>query len=302
MPSLSHQFLAWALPRIKGSRDLDDVAAERSRLKTCQAALSPDLPTRLVPGFHRRFASTTERLTGPGGDFVSHVFTPRGSATTTTIYYVHGGGFVSPIDPFHVRYAARLALALDARVVMPDYPLTPSHDWRASHEALAEDVARWAGGGRVVLAGDSAGGGLAVAVAQTVRDRGGPQPDRLLLFAPWVDLTTSTPQTYALDDFDPWLFIGKLEAYAEWWAGGADPARYEVSPAFGRLDGLPPALLFCGTRDLLLPGCRLLVDRAAASTWDLTYLEAPDLLHVFPLLPVIPEARRAWRHTIDFLT
>jgi acetyl esterase/lipase len=59
--------------------------------------------------------------------------------------------------------------------------------------------------------------------------------------------------------------------------------------------------MFCGTRDLLVPGCRLLADRAAASDWELTYLEAPGLLHVFPLLPFIPEARAAHRHTVEFL-
>ncbi len=58
--------------------------------------------------------------------------------------------------------------------------------------------------------------------------------------------------------------------------------------------------MFCGTRDLLVPGCRLLADRAAAAGWPLTYLEAPDLIHVFPLLP-IPEASTAWRHTEEFL-
>jgi acetyl esterase/lipase len=154
----------------------------------------------------------------------------------------------------------------------------------------------------VVLSGESAGGGMALALAETLRDRGGPQPERLLLLSPWVDLTTSTPETKALDAVDPWLFIGKLYAYADWWAGTPeDLGRPEVSPALGRLDGLPPALMFGGTRDLLMPGCRLLADRAAASDWELTYLESPGLLHVFPLLPFIPEARRAHRQTLEFL-
>ena len=59
--------------------------------------------------------------------------------------------------------------------------------------------------------------------------------------------------------------------------------------------------MFCGSRDLLVPGCRLLADRAAACDWDLTYLERPDLLHVFPMLPFIPEARTAHRITLEFL-
>ena len=87
-----------------------------------------------------------------------------------------------------------------------------------------------------------------------------------MLHAPWVDLTTSTPDTWVLDDEDPWLRLGKMLVYAEWWAGDpADLERPEVSPAYGDLSGLPPTLVFCGTRDLLVPGCRMLADRAAAA-------------------------------------
>jgi acetyl esterase/lipase len=165
---------------------------------------------------------------------------------------------------------------------------------------LAERWSKEPGG--AVLAGDSAGGGYALALALALRDRGGAEPTHLLLHAPWVDLTTSTPDTAVVSARDPWLFLGKLHAYAEWWAGSAeDLSRPEVSPALADLAGLPPALMFCGTRDTLVPGCRLLADRAAAAGWDLTYLEAPDLIHVFPLLPFIPEARRAWRTTVEFL-
>jgi epsilon-lactone hydrolase len=211
---------------------------------------------------------------------------------------------VAPIDPFQVRYAARLASGLGARVVMPDYPLTPEHTWRDSLEPIVALVQRLLAESPdgVVLAGDSAGGGLALAVALTVRDRGGPQPTHLLLVSPWVDLTTSTPETHDVTQDDPWLFIGKMAAYAEWWAGSPDDVgRPEVSPALGDLAGLPPALMFFGTRDSLWPGGRLLVRRAEEAGWPLTYVEEPGLLHVYPLLPFIPEARRAWRTTKEFL-
>jgi acetyl esterase/lipase len=219
------------------------------------------------------------------------------------LFYCHGGGFVSGIDRVHVPYALRLAEVLHARVVMPDYPLAPEHTWADSHRVLADDLRRRLDDGqRVVIAGDSAGGGLALALAETLRDQGGAQPTELLLLSPWVDLTTSTPDTEALDAVDPWLHLSKLRVYARWWAGSqADLFRPEVSPALGDLDGLPRTLMLCGSRDLLVPGCRLLVDRAAESDWDLTYLEAPGLIHVFPLLPLIPEARVAWRATRDFL-
>ncbi len=140
-----------------------------------------------------------------------------------------------------------------------------------------------------------------MALAEALRDRGGPQPAELLLISPWVDLSTSTPETPSYDAVDPWLFLGKVRAYARWWAGSeADLTRPEVSPALGDLDGLPRALMLCGTRDLLVPGCRLLARRAADADWDLTYVEQPDLLHVYPLLPV-PEARAARRTILEFL-
>ncbi|HEY0645743.1 MAG TPA: alpha/beta hydrolase, partial [Nocardioides sp.] len=226
---------------------------------------------------------------------------PRSRPVRRTLYYVHGGGYMAPIDAFHVRYATRLADAIGARIVMPDYPLAPEHTWKDSHDALVDDAARWtAADGGAVLAGDSAGGGLALAMALSMRDRGLAPATSLVLHAPWVDLTTSTPETHEVDAIDPWLFIGKLQAYAGWWAGSPDDlVRPEVSPALGDLAGLPRALMLYGTRDLLFPGCRLLARRAAEAGWDLTSVEEPDLIHVYGLLPFTPEGARAFRQVVE---
>lgn len=303
-PSRRHEALAWVVPRLRRSRDLESVEAERVRLERWHAGLRRQLPSRLVRRFAQRFSVVTEVLTGPAGEFASYVVTPRGTDPHRTVVYLHGGGYVAPIDPFHVRYACRLAEDLGARIVLPDYPLTPEHTWRDSHDAIADLTARWVGDSReLVLAGDSAGGGYALAIALTLRDRGGPQASRLLLHSPWVDLTTSAPETERFTVRDPWLFLGKLRAYADWWAGSPDDlGRPEVSPALADLAGLPPALMFCGTRDTLAPGCRLLARRATAAGWDLTYVELHDLIHVYPLLPFIPEARVAHRRTVEFLS
>ncbi|WP_232679610.1 alpha/beta hydrolase [Nocardioides sp. R-C-SC26] len=299
MPSLSHDLLARVVPAMRKASDLqpDDVDAERARLERWHAGMDRSLPLRAVRGAEQRYDISTR--THP---FPSHTIRPRGRRPQTTLYYLHGGGYVAPIDAVHVRYAVRLAAELDAEVVMPDYPLAPEFTWRDSHRALVDELAALtATRDRVVVAGDSAGGGLAVAITQTLRDLRGHLPSHLLLHAPWVDVTFSHPDSPIYDARDPWLFQRKLMAYGAWWAGSDDATRPEVSPLFGTLDGLPPALMFCGTRDLLVPGCRQLADAAAASDWSLTYLEAPDLIHVFPLLPGIPEARRSWRHTLDFL-
>jgi epsilon-lactone hydrolase len=281
-----------------------DEPTERARVAAWHATLTPELPTRLVPRFDRRFSVVTEQVSSPtAGDFPAYVVTPRHRDPVRTVVYLHGGGFMAPIDAFHVRYLTRLAEALGARIVLPDYPLAPEHTWRDSFDPLVDLTARWcAAPGDTVLAGDSAGGGYALALALALRDRGGAQPTRMLLHAPWVDLTTSTPDTPSYDERDPWLFLGKLHAYAGWWAGAPeDLARPEVSPGLGDLAGLPRALMLFGTRDLLAPGCRLLAARAATAGWDLTCVEEPDLLHVYSLMPLIPEARRAFRQTLAFL-
>ena len=300
MPSRRHELLAVAVPKLRRSRELDTPEAEKARLLRWHATLDRGFPTRVVPFFNRRYAVVREDL--PAG-FASYTLTRRGRTHDRTVVYLHGGGFVAPIDPFQVRYGARLASGLGARVVMPDYPLTPEHTWRDAHGPIVELVERLLHEGEdVTIAGDSAGGGLALAVALAIRDRGGPQPSHLLLVSPWVDLTTSTPETLEVTRTDPWLFIGKMRAYAEWWAGSADEVgRPEVSPGLGDLTGLPPALMFFGTRDSLWPGGQLLVRRAEEAGWPLTYVEEPGLLHVYPVLPFVPEARRAWRTTKEFL-
>jgi acetyl esterase/lipase len=289
------------VPRLRRSRELDSPAAEKERLERWHATLGRGFPTAAVPFFHRRFAVVREEL--PAG-FPAYALSRRGTSPARTVVYVHGGGFVAPIDPWQVRYAARLASGLHAHVVVPDYPLTPEHTWRDAHGPIVELVERMLrSGDDLVLAGDSAGGGLALAVALALRDRGGPQPSRLLLISPWVDLTISTPDTYEITGTDPWLFIGKMKAYAEWWVGSPDElGRPEVSPGLADLAGLPPALMFFGTRDSLAPGGRLLTRRAREAGWELTSVEEPGLIHVYPVLPFLPEAGQAWRQTLEFLS
>jgi len=299
MPSLRHEVLAFAVPKLRRARELDNEPAERARVEEWHRGLDRSFPTRAVRGFARNWDVSTADI-----GFPSYVLTPRERRVHRTLYFVHGGGYMGPIDAFHVRYATRLADAIGARIVMPDYPLAPEHRWKDSHDALVDDAAHWAKDeGGIVLAGDSAGGGFALAMALSMRDRGLTPATHLLLHSPWVDLTTSTPETAAAAAIDPWLHLGKLTAYAHWWAGSEeDLGRPEVSPALADLAGLPPSLMLYGTRDLLSPGCQLLVRRAAAAGWDLSAIKEPDLIHVYGLLPGIPEAARAFRQAADFLT
>src|SRR5690349_17360902 len=118
MPSLRHELLAWAVPRLRRSRELDSLEGERARIEEWHQALEPRLPTNAVPRFEKRFSLVTELVQGPAGTFPSYVVTPRHRDPRRTVLHLHGGGYVAGIDPFHTRYLARLATALDARVVV----------------------------------------------------------------------------------------------------------------------------------------------------------------------------------------
>ena len=296
MPSFRHQVLTWVIPRLRGSGEVHGAeAVERLRrdLLAAQAKADPSPPRRVAKAFD---VGRSEVAGMP----VLDLRVP-GTAPDRTVLYVHGGGFVSGPDRFHWKYAARLARRLGVRVVLPVYPLAPEHTWKDAIPPLVElfeQVAVESAQG-VVLMGDSAGGGLAALLAQQVARRPGPQPTHLVVFAPWLDLTGETPGTEQAAARDPWLSLSKLRIYGAWWGGGQPPTP-EASPLANDLSGLPPTLLFCGTRDLLHPQSVAMVAAAERAGVPMTYVEGPGLLHVYPILP-IPEARAAFERVEAFL-
>ncbi len=294
MPSPTHRLLARVIPVVRRSGEVDDPAKVRREVLDRQARADTSAPTRPLRG------CVVTEIGGLG--FPVHEVRPEGRAPERTVLYLHGGGFVSGPDRAHWRFVAGLVRDTGARVVLPSYPLTPMHTWRDSHPTLIdlfEQLAIESPGG-AALAGDSAGGGLALALAQQLARRPGPQPTRLVLVSPWVDLTGTSPGTEQAATRDPWLTLSKLRLYGRWWAGEDDPARPEVSPLNGAYDGLPRTLVLCGTRDLLMPQVREAVRRAAAAGVLVTYREEPGLLHVYPLLPV-REGRDARAEIAGFL-
>lgn len=300
MPSLKHAVVSRIVPLMRRNLPVDDLPAMREALTRENRAVREG-PPRDVRRRHEQVVSSdhgfpVHTLRRPARRLPQH--------PTRSVFYLHGGAYIRPSDPRHWRFATRLADALGAHAVLPLYPLAPEHTVEDSFEAMVEvfaEVAATSPDG-VILAGDSAGGGYALALAQALRDRGGPQPERLVLLAPWVDLTGDAPGTLEAAERDPWLSYDHLAVYASFWAGSEDPGALRtarVSPGLGELAGLPPALMLCGTRDLLQPGCDELFLRAEQAGWPLEYVVAPVLLHVYPLLPV-PEAEVAFQQILRF--
>jgi epsilon-lactone hydrolase len=183
---------------------------------------------------------------------------PREVHDDLTILYLHGGGYCVGSTKSYRGFLGRLARAAGARIVAVDYRLAPEHPWpaqlddaRAAFAALAEETDP----SRIVVAGDSAGGGLSLLLALDQRDAGGPVPGALGLVCPWVDARPGTTAARGPAPKEPILSRTIMGVFTDAWLGGtgADPTDPRVSPLLADLQGLPPVVLQTGEDDLLTP-------------------------------------------------
>ncbi|KHD75784.1 alpha/beta hydrolase [Actinoplanes utahensis] len=256
--------------------------SEAAGLRTLRRSKGASAPPKSLT---RAYAVSTTREHG----FDLHRVRPSGAGTGVTVLYLHGGAYTSEIVRQHWSLIGWLAGRTGHEVVVPIYGLAPAHQGlQALDFVTAVIAAETARGRRVYLAGDSAGGGLALLAAQAV---GGPAGGvaGVTAIAPWLDLSISNPEVDLIEPHDPWLKRPGLRPIAAAWAGDVPLRDPRLSPLFGDLSALPPLQILVGTCDITLADCRLLRDRLPAGV-PLTYHEEPGAIHDYPLLPV-PEAR-----------
>ncbi|UWX98268.1 alpha/beta hydrolase [Arthrobacter zhaoxinii] len=226
----------------------------------------------------------------------------RASTAPSAILYLHGGSYISPISAWHWRFISRLAAA-GHRVEVALYGRAPGYSHRDASPLLASVYRRLledCDPRDMAFVGDSAGGGLALAFAQQLAEYALPQPRRLVLLSPWVDVAMENPELAAVEAVDPWLSRAGLRVAGRAWAAGDDVADPRISPINGSLLGLPPTDLFVGTHDLPYPDV-LRLERLLKSAGTPVSLHVADGgVHVYPLLPV-PEGRAAQRTILQLL-
>ncbi|MEX1079109.1 MAG: alpha/beta hydrolase fold domain-containing protein [Homoserinimonas sp.] len=230
--------------------------------------------------------------------------TPRSAEPQRDVVYLHGGSYLNPLVRSHWAIVRELVMRADARVTVPLYGLAPEHTANDAYPFLTrvyEGLRTQSTGAEIVLAGDSAGGGLALAFCQQLRDSGTPMPAGLLMIAPWLDVTLANPEAAVIEGRDPMLAIAGLRAAGRLWAGGRALEHPTVSPLFGRLRGLPPMLVVQGGRDLTAADVRILQDRVAAGGGEIEVIFSAAAFHVFVGLPFLPEARAGWQRVEAWL-
>ena len=216
----------------------------------------------------------------------------------TDVFYLHGGGYCQPPGLPQWWLTAALAEKLNTRVHSMRYPLIP-HSTAVNTVALVVEaylavVAEL--GEAPIVAGDSSGGGLSLALALTLRDIGAPLPAHLILLAPWIDLTASTPGFEDCESRDPLLALPGIDLASEIYAGALDRKNPIVSPLFGDPTGLCPTTVVLGTNDsLFAEGCAW-VDKAEQAGVDVGTFIAKGGFHVFPAATWLPESQEAYTY------
>ncbi len=243
-----------------------------------------------------------DRLGGRDAEWLE----PAG-AQDAVVLYLHGGGYCIGSLATHRPLAGRIAAAAGCRVVTLDYGLAPEHPFPAAVDdacaAYRQLLADGAVPGRMAVAGDSAGGGLAVSLLLALRAGGTPLPAALVCLSPWVDLTQSSPAYDDRAQSDPMVTKIGLDEMAAAYLKDTDPRTALASPLFGDLDGLPPVRIEVGEDEVLFDDATGLAERLRLAGVDVSLVVWPDLIHVFQAFPaeLIPEAGASIDGVGDFL-
>jgi len=232
--------------------------------------------------------------------------TIQGSATERVILYLHGGVYVIGTATASVPLVGDLVRRAGAKGITLDYRLAPEHpypaaveDARAAYEGL---LAKGFAAGQIALAGESAGGGLAVAALLALREAGVPLPSCAYLMSPYVDLTLSGETLAEKAEVDPLLTPEALRARVPDYVGGADASDPNISPIFADLHELPTLLIQVGSHEILLSDALRLAGRAAICDIPVTLDVTPGVPHVFQAYAgLLDEAGAALDRAADFL-
>ncbi len=228
---------------------------------------------------------------------------PKKGASEQHVLYLHGGAYVHSIERSHWLFIGRLVDKLGCTVTVPVYPLAPDYQCDTTLAVVEEAYARFlaeSDPARQVVMGDSAGGGLTLALAQRLKEQGCPQPAHLVLISPWLDVTMRDPAVPILDRRDPYLSTPGLLEAGRMYAGDRDLSDPRISPINGHLDGLGHISVFAGTRDVLLLDARRLQRLAAAQGTSLDYFEYQGMFHGW-VLQKLPEGRQATTQLVEAL-
>ena len=271
-------------------------------------------PLKLRANMEQNFAGREPKgvqfIEVDAGGVPSAWLVPEGYDGNVRVLHLHGGGYAGGDINTHRCYAGCLAQVSGAAVLVPHYRLAPEDPFPA---ALDDGLAAWRyllasgpeGAGQAqknIIGGDSAGGGLSLAVMMALRDAGEQLPDGASLLSPWADLVCEGPRMKNRSRADLLVAQDWLKACAEVYGVGVDHADPRLSPVNGDFSGLPPIDIQVGDAEVLLGDSELIVERAKAAGVNVTCEVWPEMLHIWQVLwPFIPESQQSIEKTSKFI-
>lgn len=295
----------WSIElRVVALRAIFQVGAmDRKARKGAEILIDPPLP--------RGLRGVMERIPGVLGERPGEWLVRKGTDLddVATVLYFHGGGYFGGSPGTHRHFTSRLAWETHTKVFSLDYRLAPDHRFPAAiddaYAAYLDLLAAGTDPARLFLSGDSAGGGLALALLLRLRDEGRPLPAGAFVFSPYTDLahTAESIRTNAKTDY---LSIGPNLDHIPpnlLYLGDTDPRHPWASPLYGDQTGLPRLLLFAGGREMILDDSVRLAEKAEGAGVDVTLHIEDDMMHVWPVVaPEHPAAKRALAVAAEFMS
>jgi salicylate hydroxylase len=229
------------------------------------------------------------------GDVKAWRVAAKDAARGNVVLHFHGGGYLIGSAKGSLEYAGRLAAAVNGVCYTAEYRLAPEHPYPAAIDdavcAYRALLARGIPASSILVSGESAGGGLAVALVLALRTAGDPLPAAILAVAPFSDLTVSGPSVRAFNGDDPAANRDLLKFMGASYFQGHEPTDPLVSPLYGDLTGLPPLFVTASQGEVLLSDTTRLAERAEKAGVDVTLRLVEDSVHVYTIFPFLPETQ-----------
>lgn len=206
--------------------------------------------------------------------------------TSTVIFYLHGGSYMAETSKTHWQFLEDLVSDTGATIILPDYPLTPKYNYKDVYlmiYPLYQTILEQIDTNNVIVMGDSAGGGIALALCETLGEEGKQQPHKTILISPWLDVTLKNPAILSIESKDKQLNKEALILAGIAYAGEDGMSKYWVNPINGPLEHLQNITIFTGTYDILNPDTHVLEERAKQVNTSIHLKEYEGQRHIWLL-------------------
>lgn len=216
-----------------------------------------------------------------------YILSPKNNTSSDKIIlYCHGGAYIGELTKTHWSFLKSIAIDTGYTIIIPEYPLTPLYNYEDVFEfmePLYKEIINKIDANKLILMGDSAGGGLSLALVQKMGEEGIQMPAKTILISPWIDVRMENPKIKEIEEKDNVINVANLKLAGIAYAGTNGMESYLVNPIDGPLDKLKNIVIFTGTYDVLNPDVHVLIKRAEKKNVQITLKETVGARHIWIL-------------------